>query len=890
MKNKMLARRIAIAMLSAATVMTAAPVGAFAAETTSLEASDTAIKDSTQVVVVRAYENGKASVAETLKTKLGTSNLNMSADGNKIWDDKTKDYATGKTAADAKGLIDEKLTKTKTNLSVNYVVDESSIKFTDSDHYTFNVYNGGSDDIAADPTEVYSVTVSVEKAKLPDAIKNALDNYFNVHEFKIAKGQTITNGSVVAQLNKQQADTTNEDADKADEWTDSDENTRLSATDVIFAGNTTALTVTDGKASGSLTVSFPSGSSYISHDGDGITGTTTFTYNFTANVTESDKTASETNAAAIAAVNAKTYPTYGENGHSLENVKSLITKDLTDAGYVGNILFTSADNDSATKTADGFYTAIISGTTNSINVKLAYSSDQKSADTTASIAKVLKGQASDTIDTVTTHSTATAGKYNVTNDTNKTTFADSGNVKSKVTIPATSSLSLAAQAKDATKEATKDEVVKAVKDAIDAQLKADGVDQNGVKVTVEAVNKVENGAVVDGHTAATTKTVADNADAHGGKWTLLVKTSIANDFAALNGEQKTKDTKTLVVLETNELKDSKTTGVALADKTVNLSANYAASGSQTSGAYTYVELTPTFTPADANDTVSYTITDKNGDIVANNGAGKVTYVDDSTQSVNDKIYALKATDATKVGTRSIGLAFKNAGTYTVKVTSGDKEATATVNVVGNFEDVKSGAYYSSPITWGYANGIVAGYNDTTFGVNDNVTRGQFVTFLYRLAVKQDPKAEVKDADVKAIYSDVATTSPYAKAVQWAADNKVAFGTGDGKFDPNGTVTRAQAISFIYRMKGQPDTGATGSTTDSTAQFTDIGEKAYYRAAVTWGVNTPAYHTYDLAGKRTDSDSATYVVSGTSTTTFTPDAATTRAQAITFIYRAFGGNL
>ena len=146
----------------------------------------------------------------------------------------------------------------------------------------------------------------------------------------------------------------------------------------------------------------------------------------------------------------------------------------------------------------------------------------------------------------------------------------------------------------------------------------------------------------------------------------------------------------------------------------------------------------------------------------------------------------------------------------------------------------------------------------------------FVTLLYNYAVKADSSVAIDDDDVKEVFSDVATSKYYAKAIQWASENGIADGVGNGKFAPDADVTRAQAITFIYRALGKPQTGATGEEGENTTQFTDVTSGAYYLPAVTWGVNKG-------------------VVSGLSTTTFGPDQDATRAQAITFIARTYGSS-
>ena len=111
------------------------------------------------------------------------------------------------------------------------------------------------------------------------------------------------------------------------------------------------------------------------------------------------------------------------------------------------------------------------------------------------------------------------------------------------------------------------------------------------------------------------------------------------------------------------------------------------------------------------------------------------------------------------------------------------------------------------------------------------------------------------------FTDVSTSDYYYDAVLWAADNGVTGGTSATTFSPNVTVTRAQMVTFLWRAHGSPK--ATGAN-----PFTDVSTSDYYYDAVLWAV-------------------ANGVTNGTSATTFSPDAPVTRAQAVTFQWRAAG---
>lgn len=109
-----------------------------------------------------------------------------------------------------------------------------------------------------------------------------------------------------------------------------------------------------------------------------------------------------------------------------------------------------------------------------------------------------------------------------------------------------------------------------------------------------------------------------------------------------------------------------------------------------------------------------------------------------------------------------------------------------------FTDVASGSYYEKAVLWAVENGITTGTASDKFNPNDTCTRAQSVTFLYRAA--GSPAVSGGTA-----FTDVPATAYYANAVAWAAQNKITGGVGDNLFDPNKGCTRAQIVTFLYRM-------------------------------------------------------------------------------------------
>lgn len=112
-----------------------------------------------------------------------------------------------------------------------------------------------------------------------------------------------------------------------------------------------------------------------------------------------------------------------------------------------------------------------------------------------------------------------------------------------------------------------------------------------------------------------------------------------------------------------------------------------------------------------------------------------------------------------------------------------------------------------------------------------------------------------------LFADVSADAYYYEAVKWASENGVTGGIGENLFGANLPCTRAQIVTFLWRAAGSPEPkGMSG--------FVDVSADAYYAKAVAWAVEQG-------------------IVSGTSATTFSPDAVCTRAQSVAFLYRAFG---
>ena len=207
--------------------------------------------------------------------------------------------------------------------------------------------------------------------------------------------------------------------------------------------------------------------------------------------------------------------------------------------------------------------------------------------------------------------------------------------------------------------------------------------------------------------------------------------------------------------------------------------------------------------------------------------------------------------------KELKLTDKGNGKYTFTMPAGKVEINAAfVKEVETspFSDVSASNYYYEAVKWAQEKGITGGIGNGLFGPNQPCTRAQIVTFLWRAAGSPEPKA-------MSSFADVSMDAYYAKAVAWAVENGITTGTGDGKFSPDATCTRAQSVTFLFR--------AIGKLVDSKAEFSDVLTDSYYANAVAWAVESG-------------------VTNGIGDGLFGPDNSCTRAQIVIFLFRAYQG--
>ena len=207
--------------------------------------------------------------------------------------------------------------------------------------------------------------------------------------------------------------------------------------------------------------------------------------------------------------------------------------------------------------------------------------------------------------------------------------------------------------------------------------------------------------------------------------------------------------------------------------------------------------------------------------------------------------------------KELKLTDKGNGKYTFTMPASKVEVNATfVKEVETspFSDVSTSAYYYEAVKWAQEKGITGGIGNGLFGPNQPCTRAQIVTFLWRAAGSPVVNYAMN-------MTDVAEDAYYAEAVRWALSEGVTTGTGDGKFSPDTTCTRAQSVTFLFR--------AIGKLVDSKAEFSDVLTDSYYANAVAWAVENG-------------------VTNGIGDGLFGPDNSCTRAQIVTFLFRAYQG--
>ena len=227
----------------------------------------------------------------------------------------------------------------------------------------------------------------------------------------------------------------------------------------------------------------------------------------------------------------------------------------------------------------------------------------------------------------------------------------------------------------------------------------------------------------------------------------------------------------------------------------------------------------------------------------------------------DSGYVLETISVTDKNGNDLKLTDKGGGKYTFTMPASKVEVKATFmednSVLNFFYDVPNDAYYYEAIKWAAENGVTGGVGNSLFAPNQPCTRAQIVTFLWRAAGSPVVNYLMP-------FTDVDEGAYYAEAVRWAASTGIVTGLTETTFGTDSVCTRAQAAAMIYRCAQAQGKGFTGAWMFHLP-FTDVPEWTYesvawcYMNGVTTGVNETA---------------------------FAPGNDCTRAQIVTFLWRAF----
>ena len=277
-------------------------------------------------------------------------------------------------------------------------------------------------------------------------------------------------------------------------------------------------------------------------------------------------------------------------------------------------------------------------------------------------------------------------------------------------------------------------------------------------------------------------------------------------------------------------------------KDVTLTTNYRTSSSSSSSRPSYSITTPN-KPENGSVTVSPTSA-KRGNTVT------ITVTPDAG-------YVLDKLTVTDKDGKELSLTKKSDTEYTFVMPTGKVEITPSFVKQAEepsrvFVDVKTGDYFYDAVQWAVGKGITNGTSAETFSPEAPCTRAQIVTFLWRAAGSPVVNYAMD-------LSDVAGDAYYAEAVRWALSEGITTGTSADQFSPDATCTREQAVTFLYRAAGSP-------AVSGESAFEDVGADDYYARAVAWAAQNG-------------------VTNGISQVLFGSGNDCTRAQIVTFLYRA-----
>ena len=239
-----------------------------------------------------------------------------------------------------------------------------------------------------------------------------------------------------------------------------------------------------------------------------------------------------------------------------------------------------------------------------------------------------------------------------------------------------------------------------------------------------------------------------------------------------------------------------------AGKTVIRASGAAASGNYVIVAFTDGKLTVSARPSSGggggSSTPSYPVStpSKGGNGSVSSNAKNAASGSTVTITVKpDSGYQLETLAVTDHRGNALKLTDQGNGTYTFTMPSGQVDVKATFTQAADetspFDDVSKDDYYYDAVKWAADSGITGGVGGSLFGSDQSCTRAQIITFLWRAAGSPEPKGAAN-------MTDVPQDAYYAKAVAWAMENGITSGTGADRFSPHAACTRAQGMTFLFR--------------------------------------------------------------------------------------------
>ena len=808
------------------------------------------VTSTSKEVTVSVTTQGSMSDAEQTEIKKITQsvhNANFQSEGMII----DKDSKLQKDATDqAKTLLqaeyDKESDDTQGLVSGTTKAIVSGVSITDADNWSYTV---------TDPNGVQAtVTVKTSHAyTLISAVTDLLDEYFENTDYTTYKDQNLTSRKIANDLN---ADTAKEYTNKAG-TTGVTISAALSSYGVAISGDETL--VKDGKGVVKASIAEGNTGSYQT-DGKDTTedtiGTSTIDYTFTINVdqkTDDEKTALKN---AIAALNGSTYADPGDE----DMLTNKIRADLIDAGAPEDMVAAvKAPKDAykkATATADGSWYYVVDN--NVLNITLKYSSASKLADTKKSIRKALVGANKGTSDTWETGN-ETAGYEDKEGDVYtyaaNSKFSLSLQKKDATTAAKTDDIKAALE-KAVTDQLTADKLT-------DNGVKVTNVYTSTRSMTSKAATTGEEGdtyVVISASirndfygwkndadkkvdqvpTGVDEKEKNDTynflVDVNTGKLKSVETTALALDDQVIElvpnvdySPELRRFTRLLVTINPTVTPEDGNDEIVyvLKDQYGNKVTDAHQKYSVTDKNGKVQTYTDTYVDADGNEK---TVAD-NEFLFTTDDGGKYTvevYLKNAKDvkasaaltikdSFNDgldktKYYrpAVKWAYETKI---SNGVDDDNFGvsqttsraqfvTWMYKLAEKAGADMTVTDAASKFTDVASTAYYADAVAWATQHGIVSGTSDTTFSPNEQITRGQMATMIYRLDGSDvNVTIGTDDGDATVNFTDIAGKY-YTTPITWAANRGIVKGKTTTTFAPNDDATRAEAITVLFRAYGK----------------------------------------------------------------------------------------